>query len=225
MTCHCVEGTTLLFHCRVRAGLWWFCQCCFLPMSTHMWCHTTRFRTIAEASEAAVIVVPKSGWPPAEFLFVRFIVACKSFDLYKPKLVWILHCQCYRIGPPFQRTLRWFRTIEMVAAFGINVKLGVSFKFKCAWLLWYMLVWRKCAGSQFPSAMMIWSEVESSSYCREVLKARMADNALDQCEIRDNVVGYTPRGPARAASAVLAGFPCQAKDDEFWVLAWTHIFA
>ena len=37
----------------------------------------------------------------------------------------------------------------------------------------------------------------------------MADKSLDECPIKDDVVGYAPEGVAARAEAILAGFPCQ----------------
>ncbi|CAK9080106.1 unnamed protein product [Durusdinium trenchii] len=51
--------------------------------------------------------------------------------------------------------------------------------------------------------------VEADSFCRSVLRARMADKSLDECPIKDDVVGYAPEGVAARAEAILAGFPCQ----------------
>ena len=58
-------------------------------------------------------------------------------------------------------------------------------------------------------------QVEADPYCREILKARMADGALPHGKIIDNVIGYQPSGPAEDAEFATCGFPCQATDPAF----------
>ena len=53
-------------------------------------------------------------------------------------------------------------------------------------------------------------QVESDPRCQMVLKARMSEGSLPECNIISDVVGYKPSGPAADAQFVTAGFPCQA---------------
>ena len=52
-------------------------------------------------------------------------------------------------------------------------------------------------------------EVERDPFCKRILKARMTEGSLDQCPIYDDVTTFVPTGPAAAAAAVSAGWPCQ----------------
>ena len=52
-------------------------------------------------------------------------------------------------------------------------------------------------------------QVESSGFCREVLKARMDDKMLHRGEIWQDVCGFVAR-PNHPARGVGGGFPCQA---------------
>ena len=52
--------------------------------------------------------------------------------------------------------------------------------------------------------------MERNKFCQSVLVARQRDGFLPSCGISDNVCTYHPRGIARQAKLVIAGFPCQA---------------
>ena len=52
--------------------------------------------------------------------------------------------------------------------------------------------------------------MEYNAFCQEVLKARMADGALDKAAVHGDVCSYEVDGEALRAEILLAGWPCQA---------------
>lgn len=61
------------------------------------------------------------------------------------------------------------------------------------------------------------SEVESDTFCGEVLRARMSEGNLNTCKIHPDVCQYHPRDQEgdEDAEAMLAGFPCQVPALQF----------